>query len=39
MDYYDEDIEDDVKAVGGDYDEYPYGHPRIRVALKMLVQN
>ena len=39
VDYYDEDIEDDVKAVGGDYDEYPYGGPRIRVALKMLVQN
>ncbi|XP_065634344.1 uncharacterized protein LOC136069566 [Quercus suber] len=26
-DYYDEDIEDDAEAIGGDYDKYPYGRP------------
>ena len=27
VDYYDEDREVDEEAVGGDYDEYPYGRP------------
>lgn len=27
VDYYDEDIEDEKQAVGGDYDEYLYGRP------------
>ena len=27
VDYYDEDIEDYEEAIGGDYDEYPYGPP------------
>ncbi|KAK9998128.1 hypothetical protein SO802_017731 [Lithocarpus litseifolius] len=27
VDYYDEDLEDDEEAVGGDYNEYPYGRP------------
>ena len=25
VDYYNEDIKDDAEAVGGDYEEYPYG--------------
>ena len=27
VDYYNEDIKDDAEAVGGDYEEYPYGQP------------